>query len=342
MSYATTVRSIQQRLPSELSEPEVLIICGSGLSGLSSRLSRPTTINYEDIPGFPAATVPGHAGELVFGKLGGLTCVCMRGRFHFYEGNTMKQVVFPVKIARLLGCKLLLVTNAAGGLNPDFNVGDIMVIQDHFGFPIAAGNNPFVGHNEDAFGPRFFAVSDCYDGGLQDIVLRESKTLGLERLIRPDGVYCYVSGPSYESRAECRFLRSIGGDSVGMSTIPEVLAARHCGMKILGLSMITNKVVIGDVKDKSRVEKHATHEEVLEAVKNGGKNVERLVEAIISEKNLRSFLNNVSPQKLELPPESVSSSVSCHQAEGSKGLASSLLFVNFFAILAVLRMNGHI
>jgi purine-nucleoside phosphorylase len=246
----------------------------------------------------------------------------------------MKQVVLPVKVARLLGCKLMLVTNAAGGLNPDFNVGDVMIIQDHFGFPIAAGNNPFVGHNEDFLGPRFFAVSDCYDVGLQEVVVREAATLGLERLVKPDGTYCYVSGPSYESRAESRFLRSIGGDSVGMSTIPEVLTARHCGMKILGLSMITNKVVMSNVKDRSKVEKHATHEEVLDAVKTGGKNVERIVEAVVSERNLRGFLDQV--QTLELPAQD---STKPADAGKKEGFTNSFLFANFFMIIIALKMN---
>jgi len=267
--------------------PEVGIICGSGLSGLSKSLSNPHTFDYSTIPNFPEATVPGHTGELVFGDIGGVQCVCMRGRFHFYEGNSMEKVVLPVRVMRLMGVKLLIVTNAAGGLNPDFNVGDIMIIQDHFGLPAMAGNNPLVGLNLDHIGPRFPAMSDAFDENLQEMVLHIGEKLGLSSSLRPNGTYCFVSGPNYESKAECRFLRLIGGDSVGMSTIPECIAAKHCGMKILGLSLITNKVVMNNDKDAV----HASHHEVLEAVNNSGKKVEALVKNLINRATIGAYLD---------------------------------------------------
>jgi len=273
--------------------PQIGIICGSGLSGLSKSLENPETFYYEDIPGFPAATVAGHAGELVFGTIGGIECVCMRGRFHFYEGNSMETVVLPVRVMRLLGVKLLLVTNAAGGLNPDFNVGDIMVIQDHFGLPLLAGNTPIRGHNNDALGPRFPAMSDAYDEELQSIVLKAAGELGLGDRVRPNGTYCFVSGPAYESKAECRFLRSIGGDSVGMSTVPEVVAAKHCGMKVLGLSLITNKVVVDNTKGAKTV--HASHAEVLAAVEASGRYVESIVKAIVTKNIIGQYLSKLAP-----------------------------------------------
>lgn len=265
--------------------PVVGIICGSGLSNLSDCFENAVTFKYETIPGFPKATVAGHMGELVFGTTGGVPCVCMRGRFHYYEGNSMEVVVLPVRVMRLLGVKLLIVTNAAGGLNPIYNVGDIMVIQDHFGMPAIAGNHPLRGINDDEVGPRFPAVSDAYDEGLQKIVAACARELSLGRILRQDGTYCFVSGPAYESRSESRFLRSIGGDSVGMSTVPEVLAAKHCGMKVLGLSLITNKVVM----DRSQT-MHATHTEVLENVQSSGRNVLALVKAFITKDKIGAYL----------------------------------------------------
>ena len=229
--------------------PQVGVICGSGLAGLSNAIENPITVLYEDIPGFPRATVAGHTGELVFGTINGIEVVCMRGRFHYYEGNEMSTVALPVRVFRQLGVKLLIVTNASGGLNPNYNVGDISIIHDHFGLPILAGNNPLIGHNDDNVGPRFPAVSDTYDPTLQKKILECAKDLKIDKFIHKDATYCFVSGPSYESRAECKFLRSIGGDMVGMSTIPEIIAAKHCGMKVVGLSLITNAVVMENSED---------------------------------------------------------------------------------------------
>ena len=223
--------------------------------------------------------------------------MCMRGRFHYYEGNSMEVVITPVRVFRLLGVKILVVTNAAGGLNPIYNVGDIMVIQDHFGMPAIAGNHPLRGINDEEVGPRFPAVSDAYDEGLQRVVATCARELNISRVLRQDGTYCFVSGPAYESRAESRFLRSIGGDSVGMSTVPEVLAAKHCGMKVLGLSLITNKVVM----DRSQT-LHATHTEVLENVQSSGRNVLALVKAFISKEKIGDYLNALPDAPLPRKP----------------------------------------
>lgn len=295
--------------------PEIGIICGSGLSGLSACIDNSVTVNYEDIPGFPQATVPGHFGELVFGTIGGIQVVCMRGRFHYYEGNSMSTVVLPVRVMRLLGVKLLIVTNAAGGLNPAYNVGDIAIIQDHFGGPVIAGNHPLRGLNNDSMGPRFPSVSDAYDEVLQDKVLSISEKLKLKSIMRPNATYCFVSGPSYESMAECRFLRLIGGDSVGMSTVPEIIAAKHAGMKILCLSLVTNKVVC--VKNEFAP---ASHQEVLEAVEASGKHVESIVKAFISKENLGDYLEILPKVNYSPKPRKV---------------ASSSYFSSYFGVAAV-------
>lgn len=273
------------------SRPVIGVICGSGLSGLSKCIDPKTalTVNYEDIPGFPQATVAGHMGEMVFGTIGGIEIVCLRGRFHYYEGNSMTTVGLPVRVMRLLGVKLLLVTNAAGGLNPDYNVGDIAIIQDHFGLPLIAGNHPLRGLNDDALGPRFPAVSDAYDEDLQTLILKCADKLGLSKYLHSNATYCFVSGPAYESKAECRFLRSIGGDTVGMSTVPEIITAKHAGMKILCLSLVTNKVVFTKQVDTV----HASHQEVLDAVESSGKRVEALITALITMENLQAYLDKL-------------------------------------------------
>lgn len=215
----------------------------------------------------------------------------------------MQRVVLPVRVMRLLGVKLLIVTNAAGGLNPSYEVGNIVIIQDHFGLPIIAGSTPLRGINDDELGPRFPAVSDAYDPVLQDIMLGCAHKLGLQNVVKPNGTYCFVSGPAYESKAESRFLMSIGGDAVGMSTVPEVIAAKHCGMKIAGLSLITNKVVM-----KKEDVVHASHEEVLAATEKSGKHVEAIVKAFISRTTIGSYLDALPPAPAPSPTSKSSSS----------------------------------
>jgi purine-nucleoside phosphorylase len=234
---------------------------------------------YEDIPGFPLSTVQGHAGELVFGLLSGVATVCLRGRFHSYEGYSMDLCALPVRVMRCLGVKMVVVTNAAGGLNPNYNVGDILCISDHFAIPNLAGKNCLVGHNDDELGPRFPPMSNAYDPKLLEFVGDSAKALGFSDFVRsgPDNTYCFVSGPMYETRAESKWLRSIGGSSVGMSTVPEVVAAHHCGMAVVCLSLITNKVVMpGDT-----VTEAASHAEVLEAVGKRSVQIQALVKDIV-------------------------------------------------------------
>lgn len=301
-AYLLTVLKQKKR-----GNPVIGVICGSGLSGLAKCIdpSSSVTVNYENIPGFPQATVAGHMGEMVFGTIGGMEVACLRGRFHFYEGNSMSTVGLPVRVMRLLGVKLLVVTNAAGGLNPSYNVGDIAIIQDHFGLPLIAGNHPLRGSNDDALGPRFPAVSDAYDEVLQTLIMKCAAKLDLTKFLRPDATYCFVSGPAYESRAECRFLRnSIGGDTVGMSTIPEIITAKHAGMKILCLSLVTNKVVFEKQKDTV----HASHKEVLDAVETSGKRVEALVTALITKENLGDYLEQQPSFKWQ-PKRSLSTTI---------------------------------
>lgn len=259
--------------------PKIGIICGSGLSELSKTLESPIVVQYKSIPGFPPSTgVQGHKGEVVFGYMwnGTVPAMCFRGRFHSYEGHDMNTVALPARVMRCLGVKLMIVTNAAGGIHPEYNVGDIVCVQDYFALPMLAGKNPLVGHNDDALGPRFPPTSNIFDPSLQNIVVKAAQERQMDDFLRTHGTYCFVSGPMYESRAECRFLRSIGGDCVGMSTIPEILAAHHSGMKVICLSLVTNKVVVtGDEGPP------ASHGEVLEAVEKRSEQMQGLVTEIV-------------------------------------------------------------
>ncbi|KAI9205804.1 nucleoside phosphorylase domain-containing protein [Polychytrium aggregatum] len=244
-TYQASAQFLRNRLPPELQAIQIGIICGSGLGGLAKTLEEPICeVEYKDIPNFAVSTVPGHVGKLVFGMLAGRATVCMVGRKHMYEGHSLLRTVFPVRVMRLLGAHTLLVTNAAGGLNPDFNVGDIMIIKDHLSIAGFGGCNPLIGANVDDFGPRFPAVSNAYDFDLRVTAFSCATACGLGPFMR-EGIYAFVPGPSFETRAEARYIRNAGADSVGMSTVPEVIIARHCGMRVLGVSLITNIVPQG-------------------------------------------------------------------------------------------------
>uniref|UniRef100_H2SDU9 Purine nucleoside phosphorylase n=1 Tax=Takifugu rubripes TaxID=31033 RepID=H2SDU9_TAKRU len=221
--------------------PQVAIICGSGLGMLADTLKSQNSFAYSDIPGFPQSTVQGHAGRLVFGELNGKTCVCMQGRFHMYEGHSLCKTTFPIRVFKLLGVETLIVTNAAGSLVDGLHIGDIMIIKDHINFPGLVGFNPLTGPNDDKFGPRFPAMSSCYDKGLRCLAMEVAKELDVAGIMQ-EGVYAMVGGPNFESIAEARLLHCLGVDAVGMSTAPEVVVATHCGMRVFGLSLITNKV----------------------------------------------------------------------------------------------------
>jgi purine-nucleoside phosphorylase len=271
--------------------PVIGIICGSGLSELSNTLQEPTlTIQYSEIPGFPShCTVEGHKGEIVFGMLSNVPTMCFRGRFHSYEGYDMKTVVLPVNVMRCLNVQVCIVTNAAGGLNPTYSVGDVVAVSDHLAIPQLAGKNPLIGPNDDELGPRFPATSNAYDERLRQTAQRAANQLGIN-FFHPHGTYCFVSGPMYESKAECRLLRMLGGDCVGMSTIPEIVAAHHCNMKTLCLSLITNQVIMtGD--EGAPV---ASHAEVLVAVAERSKQMQRLVQQIVTAMKVE-FLPTLPP-----------------------------------------------
>lgn len=215
--------------------PEYLIILGTGLGRLASQIKVEASIPYDRIPHFPVSTVESHAGRLLFGTLSGKKVVAMQGRFHYYEGYSMQQIVFPVRVLKALGVHTLIVSNACGGMNPDFRRGDIMCITDHINL---LGDNPLIGPNDPDLGPRFPDMSEPYTRSLVEAADR----VALANTIRMHhGVYVAVSGPNLETRAEYRFLRQIGGDVVGMSTVPEVIAAVHMGMEVLGISVITDE-----------------------------------------------------------------------------------------------------
>ena len=215
-------------------ESSVAIVLGSGLGAFADELSAATAIPYSEIPGFARATVEGHAGRLVVGKIGESAVAAMQGRFHFYEGYSLEEVTFPIRVLKLLGVKTLILTNASGALNVEFTPGSLMVITDHINL---LGMNPLIGPNDERFGPRFPDLSSVYAPALQDIVVQEARAVGIQMF---RGVYAALTGPSYETPAEIHMVRALGADAVGMSTVPEAIVARHMGMKVVGISCITN------------------------------------------------------------------------------------------------------
>jgi purine-nucleoside phosphorylase len=250
-------------------KPQIALILGSGLGALADEVQVDAVFPYAEIPGFPVSTVVGHAGQLLLGTLRGKPVAVMQGRFHYYEGYPMSLVIFPARVLHALGASTMIVTNAAGGLNPDFDAGDVMLITDHLN---AMGVNPLLGPNEDELGPRFPDMTHAYAPALrtlaQTIAHRES-------ILLRQGVYIACSGPTFETPAERRHFRLIGGDAVGMSTVPEVIAANHAGMRVLGLSAITNKATGGADQQPD------SHEEVLVMAKVAGEKLVRLVGRVI-------------------------------------------------------------
>ncbi|MGM0432921.1 MAG: purine-nucleoside phosphorylase [Spirochaetota bacterium] len=249
--------------------PQVGMILGSGLGVLAEEVSEQTAIAYEDIPHFPRSTVDGHEGKLVIGILEGVLVAVMQGRFHYYEGYDMAAVAFPVRVMSFLGIEDLLVTNAAGGCNLEFQPGNLMVITDHIKF---FDDNPLRGPNIDQFGPRFSDMSDAYTRELQKKALLTGEQLGISLV---SGVYAYMSGPSFETPAEIRMLRTLGADAVGMSTVPEVITASHAGMRVLGISCITN-MAAGILDQK------LTHDEVMETGKRVQKTFAQLIRGLLA------------------------------------------------------------
>lgn len=261
----TTASFIRQQLSST---PQVGIILGSGIGDLSHILSVEAEIPYADIPNFPVATVKGHEGRLVFGKIANKNAICMVGRFHYYEGYSMQEITFPVRVMKALGVHTLFVSNAAGGMNPYFHIGELMIIKDHINlFP----ESPLRGYNDERLGTRFPDMSAPYDAGL--IALAE-EIAREQNLHYHTGVYVGLTGPAFETPAEYKWLRTIGGDAVGMSTVPEVIVAIHSSMRVFAASIITDLGVEGHVEK-------ITHEEVLAAANEAAPRLASLVAAMI-------------------------------------------------------------
>ncbi len=254
-------------------DPEIGLILGSGLGSLANEIESKTIVKYEEIPNFPVSTVEGHEGQLVIGTLEGKKVIAMQGRFHFYEGYTMQEVTFPVRIMKELGVKMLLVTNACGGMDPNLYPGALMFIEDHINF---TGANPLIGPNDNKLGTRFPDMSTAYDKDLIEL----GKKVGEKLEIKTEkGVYLSINGPNYMSAAELRMLRRIGGDTVGMSTVPEVIVARHAGLKVLGISCVTDMAIADELEPLK-------HSEVVEVANRTRPKFIRLVKGILQEVSL--------------------------------------------------------
>lgn len=245
-------------------EPRVAIVLGSGLGDYAEQIKVVSELPYSEIEGFPVSTVPGHAGKFIFGYIDQVPVVCMKGRVHYYEGYPISDVVLPVRLMKLMGAKILFLTNAAGGVNTSFHAGDLMMIKDHVS---VFAPNPLIGANIDELGVRFPDMSTVYDRELQELILRAAKENGI---FLQEGVYAQLTGPSFESPAEIRMLRGFGVDAVGMSTVVEAIAANHMGMKICGISCISNLAA-------GMTANPLTHEEVQEAADTAAPNFKKLV-----------------------------------------------------------------
>ncbi|MDP3462742.1 MAG: purine-nucleoside phosphorylase [Bacteroidales bacterium] len=238
-------------LSKTIDRPEIGIILGTGLGGLVNDIQSNCVLPYEDIPNFPVSTVHGHQGRLIFGELSGRKVIAMQGRFHFYEGYSMEQITFPVRVFKQLGIKLLIVSNASGGLKPEFEIGDLMLITDH----INLMPNPLIGKNIDLLGPRFPDMSEAYDRHILALARKVARTLGIKV---HEGVYAAVTGPTFETPAEYYYIHAVGAHAVGMSTVPEVIVARHMQLPVFAISVISDLGVKGRIVEIS-------HEEVVDA-----------------------------------------------------------------------------
>ncbi|KMK76102.1 purine-nucleoside phosphorylase [Alkalihalobacillus pseudalcaliphilus] len=265
MNIVETVNFIKEKYQKT---PKVGLILGSGLGVLADEIEDPIKVPYQDIPHFPVSTVSGHAGQLVFGHLNGKQVVAMQGRFHFYEGYSMKEVTYPVRVMKELGVEVLIVTNAAGGVNTEFQAGDLMLITDHIN---QMGTNPLIGSHDEGQGVRFPDMSEAYSKKLMSIAMdvAEKHQLKLQQ-----GVYVGNTGPCYETPAEVRMIRTLGGDAVGMSTVPEVIVARHANIKVLGISCISNMAA-------GILPQPLSHDEVIETTEKVKANFLQLVKATV-------------------------------------------------------------
>ena len=249
--------------------PEVVIMLGTGLSGIADQVEQEVVLNYSEIPNFPQSTVDSHSGNLVFGRFSGKNVAILQGRFHYYEGYSTRELTLPVRVLSLLGAKTLILSNAAGGLNPELSSGTLMIIRDHISF---IPDNPLRGENVDEWGPRFPDLSKAYDRKLINLAMECAETAAISSVAT--GVYAAVPGPSLETPAETRFLRNAGADGVGMSTVPEVIVAVHAGMSVLGISVISN---VNDPDDFEPI----ILEDVIEKMKLAEKDVSRMIFAVL-------------------------------------------------------------
>ncbi len=270
MGYVEDVKEAAKFVSSKLErKPKVAIVLGSGLSGIKDSIETASKVKYSEIPHFPVSTAPGHAGEMIFGKLNGVDVVLMNGRFHYYEGYSMKEITMPIRVFQLLGVQYLFLTNAAGGLNHSFEPGHPMIITDHINF---MGDNPLVGKNVDEWGVRFPDMSHAYDPELTKMAEEACKELTIEYY---KGVYIAFSGPNFETPAELKMARYFGADAVGMSTVPEVIVANHGGLKVLGISSITDRAIPEGLEP-------LTAEEVIEVAQRTGEKIARIFERVVS------------------------------------------------------------
>lgn len=267
IQYQESANYIKSKIGEEI--PQIAIILGSGLSRLVNDIENQIVIPYKAIPGFAQATATGHKSNLIYGNLGGKKVLAMQGRFHYYEGYTMEQVTFPVRVMAALGINILFVSNAAGGINPNFKVGDLMIIDDH----INLLPNPLIGPNIEKMGPRFPDMTWAYD---RELIHLAKKVAEKERIKLQQGIYVGGTGPTFETRAEYKYLERIGADVAGMSTVPEVIVARHCGIKVFGLSVVSNEAhtFTDDYKNDG--------EDVVKAADKAGKDLSVLIEKMIN------------------------------------------------------------
>ncbi|XP_011251901.1 purine nucleoside phosphorylase isoform X2 [Camponotus floridanus] len=265
--------------------PKIGIICGSGMGLIAESLVDKQCFPYEEIPHFPVSTVKGHTGQMVFGYLRGVPVMCMQGRFHYYEGYPLWKCAMPVRVMKLVGVTHLIATNAAGGLNPTYNVGDIMIVKDHVNMMGFAGNNPLQGPNDDRFGPRFPPMNKAYNDTLIEIGSQVAEEMGISNTVHK-GVYTCLGGPNFETVAELKMLRMIGVDAVGMSTVHEVITARHCDLTVFAFSLITNQCVT-DYENHGE----ANHEEVMDVGKSRQPILQEFVSRIVI--RLRNILEPI-------------------------------------------------
>lgn len=269
MKFNEKVQQTKEYLLSKIDQcPSIGLVLGSGLGILAETIKNPITISYDEIPHFPVSTVAGHKGQLVIGDLMGKRVIAMQGRFHYYEGHSLEAVTYPIRVMRAIGVKQIIVTNAAGGINPTFKPGDLMIIKDHINL---TSQNPLIGPNEEEFGERFPDMSEAYS---KKLIALTKEVAAKEKIEVVEGVYAGVIGPSYETPAEIKFLDRIGADAVGMSTVPEVIVARHSGLDVLGISCISNMA--------AGISEHSlTHDEVMETTEKIKAQFLQLVKEII-------------------------------------------------------------